>query len=137
MTDRAGRADLHYAALDGDERLVSRLLDAGADPDQSDVNGFTPLHFASQSYEPAIVRLLVDRGATVDQRNSHGNTALFIAVRRARGRGDVIKALLKAGADPSVKNNAAISPLAVAERIANYDNLQYFPGQSPRSSDMQ
>ena len=126
MTDRAGRTDLHYAALEGEVVRVRKLLDEGSDPNAADVHGFTPLHFAAQSYEPGITRMLVERGAEVDRVNGHGNTALGLAVYNSRGRGDVIEILLGAGADPDRENNAGVTPRVLAERIANYDIRQFF-----------
>lgn len=121
------RTRLHYAALEGDESLVAQLLADGADPNAQDSQGFTALHFASQSYEPLIVGLLLEGGAEVDQTNGVGNTALGLAVFNSAGRGDVIELLLGAGACSDRPNNAGVSPRVLAERIANYDILQFFP----------
>ena len=126
MTDRAGRTDLHYAALDGDLARVRELLAGGADPSAADRQDFTPLHFAAQSYAPAVVDVLLEAGADLEHRNQFGNTALFVAVMNSQGRGEVIERLLSAGADPHAENVAGNSPIKTAREIANYDIEQFF-----------
>jgi len=74
-----------------------------------------------------IVKYLLEAGAEVDAKDSFGNTALHRAVFESEGRGEVIKALLDAGADQYVKNNYGVSPRSLAETIANYDVLPFLP----------
>jgi ankyrin repeat protein len=47
--DSAGRAQVHYAALNDDVAQVVELLAGGADPDAADIQGFTALHFACRN----------------------------------------------------------------------------------------
>ena len=47
-TDADGRTALHYAAADGDVRVVERLLDAGADSRVKNQLGLTALDFATR-----------------------------------------------------------------------------------------
>lgn len=126
MTDRGGRTELHYAALQGEVDRVRDLIAGGADPNAADKLQFTPLHFAAQSYEPEIAKILIDAGATVDAVNCHGATPLGVAVSNSQGRGEMIELLLSSGADPDRENNAGISPRMWAESIANYDVKQFF-----------
>ena len=119
--DREGRTPLFYAVIDGDLALVSELIRHGANPDARDKNLWSPLHFAAQEYRPEVAELLIKHGATVDAQDSYGNTSLWRAVFDSDGRGDVIKVLLSAGADKRLKNNHDVSPLDLANTIANYD----------------
>ena len=119
--DREGRTPLFYAAIDGDLALVSELVRHGANPDARDKSLWSPLHFAAQEGWPEVADLLLRHGATVDAQDSYGNTPLGRAVFASRGQGDVIKVLLSAGADKRLKNNHGISPLDLANTIANYD----------------
>ena len=43
--------------------VLTRLLDAGADPNQRGINDWTALHMAVVERNPAAVRLLLERGA--------------------------------------------------------------------------
>jgi ankyrin repeat protein len=119
--DRESRTPLFYAVRDGDLALVSELIGHGANPDARDRSRWSPLHFAAQGYWPEVAELLLKRGATVDARDDYGNTPLWRAVFSSRGRGDVIKVLLSAGADKNLKNNHNVSPLDLANTIASHN----------------
>jgi uncharacterized protein len=124
--DEYGRAPLHYAARDGDCRVVEELLRTAADPNAQDDDGWTALHFAAQSNSVTCARALLAAGARVDLRDSHGNTPLSTAVFNARGDGAVIVLLREAGADPRAVNKHGVSPVKLARTIANYDVAQFF-----------
>jgi ankyrin repeat protein len=112
--DEYGRTPLHYAANDGNASLCVDLLTAGADPNATDDNGWTPLHFAAQVQSAEVTRLLLDAAAKTELRDSYGNTPLWRATVTARGNGDVIALLRRAGADPYAKNNYGNSPISIA-----------------------
>jgi ankyrin repeat protein len=124
--DRYRRTALHYAALNNDLAEVGRLLDAGFAPTTADKAGWTPLHFAAQEYAGGAAKLLIQHGALVDAQDSHGNTPLAKAVFYSQGRGELIRLLREAGADPQLKNKHGVSPVKLARTIANYDVRQFF-----------
>ena len=61
--------------------IVARLIEAGADINQSMRNGWTPLLEASRQNLPEILDVFVKNGANVDQWDGEGMTALYVAVR--------------------------------------------------------
>lgn len=65
------------------EPIVRILLDAGADPKDTDSDGWTALHHAADSEDSKvdIVKLLVERGAPVEAKTDDGRTAVEIARR--------------------------------------------------------
>lgn len=65
------------------EPIVRVLLDAGADPRDTDSDGWTALHHAADSEDSKvdIVKLLVERGAPVEAKTDDGRTAVEIALR--------------------------------------------------------
>jgi len=124
--DEFGRSELHYAARDGDKKLVEELLGKGAEVNRADKNGWTPLHFAAQAQSAEVVAVLLDAGAQIDAKDVHGNTPLFKAVFESQGKGDTIKLLRARGANPLCENRHGQTPVGLARLIGNYDVKQYF-----------
>jgi ankyrin repeat protein len=125
--DRAGRSPLHYAALEGRATDVRDLLEGGAEVDLADKAGFTPLHFAAQELHADVARMLINAGASVHRRNRYGNTPLWTALCNVRDtEGAIVHVLLESGSDPDAENESAVSPRALASRVANYDLMRFF-----------
>lgn len=124
--DRAGRSDLHYAALEDRADDVRHLIEQGADLNLADRNGYTPLHLAAQQHPIEALRLLLSAGALLELEDSYGNTPLWRATMDSRGRGDAIVLLHSAGADPWHENRSGASPVTIARRIANFDIRQWY-----------
>jgi ankyrin repeat protein len=124
-TSGDGRTALHHACIEKEAELVDILLAAKARPDVADSNGMTPLHYAARSYQVGIAEKLVRSGVVVDAIDAHGNTPLFAATFDSKGRGDMIRLLLKAGADKNHTNKHGASPASLASTIANYDVAQW------------
>jgi len=77
------------------------LLDAGADPNETNGRGETALHWAVwRDRSPAIARLLLARGATIEARRIDGRTAYAMAA--VFGRDALATALRDAGADTTL-----------------------------------
>lgn len=105
-TDTFGRTLLMSAAAETTKeaaRLVSALIEAGADVNKKSPAGRTPLLFAVKSDRPKIVRALLAAGAEVDARDGDGWTPLMLAARDGRLRTVVL--LLAAGADPNAQSS--------------------------------
>ncbi len=124
--DRAGRTELHYAALEDDVVRAQALMSAGADLNAADREGFTPLHFAAQQHSVSVARLLVESGANVDPVNRHGNTPLWTAVFNSKAGLELIELLRKAGADPNHANSAGRTPAQLARLMGNDDVARLF-----------
>lgn len=130
--DRAGRIDLHYAALEGRQRDVVTAIGAGNDVNIADTAGFTPLHFAAQGGHAQIVDTLLAAGANIEARNRFGNSPLWVAVMHTRdGDGAAVAALLAAGADPDAANASGSGPRDIANEVVNYDLRHFFTSSSP------
>ena len=112
-----GGTALHWAYYSGNREVVELLLQAGADPTLRDEEyNCTPRAFgicvASGWGFPAIFSRVIqmDSGA-VNIREGRG-TPLHEAAREGHAR--IVQALLALGADPSIRDSEARSPLEVA-----------------------
>ena len=151
--DQAGRTPLHYATIDPPVGLKSiaaqtgpalaadnarvakeyrltnatRLLEAGADVNATDDEGFTPLHFAAQDDSEEVVQLLLDAGADVNVVNNKGETPLYKAVRNTTsGAVPITRLLLEHGADPDAQLSNGSSPLSFVCRSQKPGGVDLF-----------
>lgn len=109
---------LFCAASQRNALAVKRLLDAGANPDETDDHGtcdgrpnvptsisprkVTPLMSAAGLGDTEVVKLLLDRGASVSAKDSEGNTAISAAAYYLRS--EVVELLIERGADINNKD---------------------------------
>lgn len=134
---------LMHAAAAGSERVVQYLLGAGCPVDEKARNGETALTFAAARRRARAVRLLLDAGASVETGDTCGSTPL---IRALAGTGhedqleDVVRALIDAGAGPSVQEYAGRTAFSAARRrtaawripLLGWDITVYFPVRRPR-----
>ena len=90
---------LYLAAKNGNASVAEVLLKAGADMNHTSATGATVLMVAAASGSTRTVDALIAKEVNVNAREAaHGQTALMFAA--AANRGDVIRLLIKHGADP-------------------------------------
>lgn len=135
--DKFGKTMLHYAATNKYLEGMQSLMAAGAQVDKQDHRGQTALHEASSILWPeGVYYLLFSCYADPDLQDEYGRTALHCAVLHViekndhdpywdRRSADMIKHLLSASADQSLKNTAGLTPLEVARsfRSRRLDNI--------------
>lgn len=119
------RTALIHAVIDNKIKMVECLIDAGANINVRDVLGCVPLYYAADRYYVEIASLLISKGVIVDSEDVYGNTPLCKAVFNSRGRGEMIRLLLAAGADMNYRNKNNKTPLDLAKLISNYPVLQF------------
>ena len=99
---------LSYAAAYGSRLVITYLLKAGADPNYYQHFDIGPLRQAIQNRDSDIVKMFIDAGADVNgiAKHTRPSTPLMAAFNaRERDRDvriEVIKMLLKAGANPNI-----------------------------------
>jgi ankyrin repeat protein len=115
--DPDGFTALWLACSRGRTPVVGLLMERGADPTIAGERGTTPLVEASEGRRLGIVRVLLghpNARATIQRRDDDGQTALWKACYW--GRGDLARALLDSGADPTIADNDGITPMAIAKQ---------------------
>ena len=85
-TGHSGGTPLHSAAdrrsgdeLGDDPAVAQALLEAGANTEARDLNGWTPLHYAAANAKPAVARALLAAGANPGATDGDGVTPLDLA----------------------------------------------------------
>ena len=73
------------AAQEGRGRIISMLLQHGADVNARDTGGYTALMFATEAVQFDIVQLLLENDADPDLRANDGWLCRFIQLDRCRG----------------------------------------------------
>lgn len=73
---------LIWASEMGSTESAQLLLDSGADPNHSEIDGWSALHWAARNGHTAITKLLLEHGARLNQRDRNGHTPLDWAIDR-------------------------------------------------------
>lgn len=117
---------LHWAASWDREEAGLLLLERGADPGVVDDEGETPLHLAARKghSEPRLVeRMLRFPGLDLNAKEGkRGWTALHGAAQR--GRMDIVRILLDAGAEVNPLDGSGCTPLDLARRKHRIDVME-------------
>ncbi|XP_044910148.1 ankyrin repeat and SOCS box protein 3 isoform X3 [Prionailurus viverrinus] len=117
-----GFCALHLAASQGHWKIVHILLEAGADPNATTSEETTPLFLAVENGHIDVLRLLLRYGANVNGSHSMcGWNALHQATFQENG--EIIKLLLKKGADKECQDDFGITPLFVAAQYGKLESL--------------
>lgn len=111
LEDRDGCIPLHLALMYNSDKIVSLLLNHGADMNNERHYGKL-LFSAAQGGYKNIVQQLYEKGVQMDQKDSNGRTPLHYAAQR--GKEEVIQLLLSYGLKPDEEDNHKCSPLKAA-----------------------
>ncbi len=118
-TADGGMTPLLFAVRDGNTEMAHLLLDRGADLNQSSGNHTSPLLIALLNGQVGIATELLAKGADLNAVDDYHRAALFAAIdlrnfnhekygdlpTDGRDPLDLIKALIKMGADPNLRTN--------------------------------
>ena len=96
------RTPLHMISVEKDIRspkIISLLLQAGANVNAKDAKGNTPLHCACYTGNAQVISVLLEEGADVKLVNHNGGTPWILAGSFCRKHSECIGLLLQAGAN--------------------------------------
>jgi len=108
----ATKAPLIKASANGDYMAVKKLIEEGANVNESDNEGYTPLMHAIWSGEYKTVKFLINEGADIHAKDSNAYTPLLWA--SYYGFLDIAKLIIDLGADINARSNDKYSPLLLA-----------------------
>ena len=126
---------LFEASWGGHMKVVSLLIDAGADIDKTDYQGWTALHIASLKGHKCVAQLLIDRGADINMTDIFGQTALHVAA--CWGRKSMVEFLLERGSRIDTYDTKGWTPLteAVIQGKTSMVKMLLEKGARPKTSN--
>jgi len=125
------RTPLFWACMgQGRISLLHSLIAHGANVNARDSDSETPLHMAVLNRAEEVVYSLFDAGASVNAKDNALRTPLHFCADPA-----IMRALLRAGADPNAKNFIGDTPLMNAVVIGNEEALPILLAYGARVSD--
>ena len=107
-----GNTPLAVAVIQSCLQAAEVLIDANANPDIPNTEGWCVLHVAAQQHACDVIRLLCDAGANTEISTHKGNTPLCIAAMN--GRSDAAAELVKQNANPNARNECGWSAVHYA-----------------------
>jgi ankyrin repeat protein len=128
---RAGETALHYASAAGHGKIVTILIEHGADPLASNAHGMSPLHLAAGLGRLDVVKALLGTSGLVrvdvKAENDYGSTPLHLAATSMENGLAAIHAMRMLGAptDLNVRNLKGSTMLHAAASAGNVDIVEY------------
>ncbi|XP_063981031.1 ankyrin repeat domain-containing protein 16-like [Diachasmimorpha longicaudata] len=122
--DSTGDTALHIAAREGHLEIAKCLCNDWSYPafkvDVTNKDMKRPLHDASQFAHSDIVEFLIDQGAEVDALKRADWTPLMLACTKSGPDAEIsVNRLLRAGANPIIRNKDGWTPLLLASRTGD------------------
>lgn len=114
---------LMIAALKGQKEIVRALIRRDADVNKT---GWTPLHYAATGGHVEIILILLDENAYIDAASPNKTTPLMMAAMY--GSTAAVRALIDAGADPTLRNELGLSAVEFAQRANRPDAAELVAG---------
>lgn len=128
---------LTWAARFGHHRILTQLLDAGANMNATSDSAKSCLHLAANGGHPKVVKILLERGMDPNVQDEGGYSPLSWACYARSPNEEVIAALLEYNVDLEIKNDRGWTPLAIAARLGFVGVIRPLltKGANPASAD--
>jgi ankyrin repeat protein len=112
IANKQGRTPLHFAALQGMDKICQALVTAGASVAAADAGGVQPIHAAADRGHTMTVAYLIDSGADKHAATAEGIAPLHVAARG--GHASTVKLLLALKCDANATTHGGLAPLHIA-----------------------
>jgi ankyrin repeat protein len=109
-----GETPLSKAVQSGNMDMVRELLRRGADINSKNRRGITPLIIAIEDRDYPMVKFLLDAGADPNVRDNNKKSVLALTVTSNQGNIEIVRELLKHGADINAQDRYGNTPLMEA-----------------------
>ena len=120
-----GNTPLIAAARNGYAEIVKVLLDDNANVNATDKYGRSALlESARFAKDMEVITLLVKRGADINAVDNDRNTALSLAAASHLDSVEVVRGLLRLGADSSMKNFDGMTPIQIASSLGRTEMVK-------------
>ena len=106
---------------------VAVLLDAGANLEAANIDGFTALHASAEVDDAEVAKLLIERGANIEARTNAGYCPIHIAA--GLGHRSAAEALVVCGADPKMTANGQ-TPAQICHSEGKGELAAWFESQA-------
>jgi len=123
--DKFGRTEVFYTINEKDEAKFFELITPD-EVNRVDGDGVSLMHFAVVHKQSNILAYILEHGGNTEVYDRFGNGPLWHATFNARGDYEIVKLLLKYGANAHHKNEAGRSPYDFANTIADKELLSIF-----------
>jgi ankyrin repeat protein len=120
--DKDGTTVLMYAILSNSDAVVNILIEAGANVNAKNNDGYNALLIASMYNRLELIKLLISAEVNINTRTNTGATALMFASRYSTK--DVAELLINAGAEIHAKDNTGATALMFASSNSNKEVVE-------------
>jgi ankyrin repeat protein len=125
LRESAGDLDVFEAAALGDATRLRLLLQQQPDVICTySADGFTPLHFAAFFSQAEAAEALLNNGADPNAVASNGSRLTVINSAAASGNADLVKMLLREGANPDAQQEGGYTALHAAAQHNNVEMVK-------------
>jgi ankyrin repeat protein len=119
---------LSEALTFGYTEIVQALVAAGADVTGVDSTGINLLHWSAITNRASMIPILVKAGVPINAIDDFGYTPLMYAATVDEGDVETLSALLAAGANASLRDDAGRTPLQQARRFRHAEIVRVLSG---------
>lgn len=125
-----GQTAVHLASKFGNEEILTKLIENGANVNCRDTDGNTPLHYACRSPKMTIVRMLIDAKANIQARNN-GTGCVPLHDAANEGNLEVVRELMSLGACKMPRSRYGEFPADFARTRGHNEIAEYLESYQP------